>query len=270
MIQAEQPSQLIEALKMIAPWVTGGLAGATLTLIVKIYAERRRRKIVSINITKQQFALPPIATQSHLPSEDLTVSYKNQHYKNLSLYTTKIENVGYGGVNNQKLIFVLPRRASLVDQFLTITPASLKYQEEDNTTEEKLEKVYSFDRVEKGDNIVISFLLDYDNLDQVQCLPRGIDDVEYIIGNQEYQNEVEQNLQKLIGFLALFVAVGSLPLIGGMFQSLVLITATPFIVRFASLTTAYKRRPSDHIEIHRIDIEGTTDTTVNLDIAKRV
>lgn len=50
-------SQVIDVAKMIAPWITGGLAGAILTLIARTREDRKRRKVNTSDRTVSRCAV---------------------------------------------------------------------------------------------------------------------------------------------------------------------------------------------------------------------
>jgi hypothetical protein len=264
MQQSIEASPLIDFLKTVAPWITGGLAGAILTLATKYWSERSRRRIINVDIRKQRFSLPDLISQDVYSPDELTVSYKDKKYDHLSIYTVLLKNIGYSGVNGLELVVSFPTRTLLVDSFLTTSPTSIFHQEEDRFSDQKPEKVFKFDRIERDDNITISFLLNCDELDKIQCLPRGIDDVEYFIGEKGYQTEIQQTAYKLLIYLAVFISLGAVPIVWSVLQAFVVVLATPSLMKLINLTTSQRRIPTNQIEIENITIEGSRKVSMSI------
>lgn len=259
MLQQEQTSNFISILRTIAPWISGGLAGAILTLLAKIWSERKRRKVLSISINKQKFSLPDFSPHEVLPREALTVSYKNKEYKHLSLLTVKLENIGNGGINGQNLVFIFPPGTSIIEEFLITEPISIQHRQEDIAVEQKSGKSVTFDRIEEGDDITISFLVDSKELDKFRCLPRGLDDIEYQIGQYETQTEIERTLYKVLIYLAAYILVGAVSIIGFALQAIILFIAMPSIIQlFASIRRLPPNQITQQIEIGTVSADTIT------------
>jgi len=255
-------SQAMQLLKEIAPFLTGGLAGAILTLLTKFYSERRRRKLIRLDVSKQKYSLPEDFSQERWPSEDLSVSYKGQEYSHLGLYSVRMENYGHGGITGQKLVFVFPKQTSILKEFKIVSVPTIKFVEEDGQTEEATTKTYSFERIEANDSVALCFLVDCEAIDQIKCLPRGVDDVGYIIESDQSKTEIEQTTYKLLLYSAAFVLFGAVDIIGNVLRALIFIMAIPTIMRLLSLVSSQRRRSAVENEIGTFGIHDSRNSIV--------
>jgi len=242
----------------MAPWITGGLAGAILTLIAKLWSERRRRRIINLDIHKQLFSLPEAGSQASMPSEELTVSYKHNVYKNLALYAVKLDNIGYRGVDGLELVFSFPRDTLVVDHFLTTSPTLISHTEEQRVSNQLPERIYRFNRIEPDDNVTISFLLTCQEIEKIHCLPRGTDEVEYFIGERGFKTEIEQAAYRSLVYFAIIISLGAVPIIANVLEGIAVLLAIPSVIRLMTLINAQKDRRTNQVEIETIHIENST------------
>jgi hypothetical protein len=253
-------SQIIVFLKAIAPYVTGGLGGAIFTLITRFWADRSRRRIIRFSIGKQRFSLPENISQDFIDPDSLTVSYKNKGYSHLALYSVKVENVGYGSVEGQKVVFIFPQKTTVIEEVCSCSVPTITYKVEDYSTKAKETKDYTFTRIENSDSVVISFLVDCEFLDDIQCLPRGTDNVDYVIGDNKPKSEIEQTVRNLLLYLVIFVLVGAfdiIPPLDDAARALILVLLIPDVTGLINLTFLRKASSSENspvsIVIHNED-----------------
>ena len=101
-------------------------------------------------------------------------------------------------------------------------------------------------------------------MDEIQCLPRGTDNVEYVIGDNEPKSEVEQSIRKLLFYLVIFVLVGGfdiIPLLGDAMRALVLLASIPDVIRLINLAFLRKSSPSENTPVS-IVIHNEGDNSV--------
>ncbi|BAZ53277.1 hypothetical protein NIES4103_59510 [Nostoc sp. NIES-4103] len=237
--------QIIVFLKAIAPYVTGGLGGAIFTLLTRMWTDRSRRKIVKFSIGKQRFSLPDNISQGFIDSDSLTVSYKNEGYSHLALYSVTVENIGYGSVEGQKVVFIFPEKTTVIEEVCSCSVPTVTYKVEDYSTEAKITKDYTFTRIENSDSVTISFLVDCEFLDEIKCLPRGTDNVDYLIGDNRPKSEIEQSVRKLLLYLVMFVIVGGfdiIPPLDDAVRALILFVSIPDVTGL--INSAFLRKAS--------------------------
>jgi hypothetical protein len=165
--------------KIVAPWLTGGLAGAILTLIARRREESRKRKLLSIESNITKYALPGTGSKNIFRPEDLSISYKGKKYDHLALYDCKIKNIGSSGIDKQQLIFTIPIDANVLGKDIVCSPIEIEFKENLKEFSSKKEYCVAFGRLENGDNVSISIILDSKNVESIKCHPRGVDDVIY-------------------------------------------------------------------------------------------
>lgn len=241
--------QITVFLKTIAPYVTGGLAGAIFTQIIRLWTDRSRRKIVRFSIGKQKFSLPENISETFIDSDSLTVSYKNQGYSHLALYSARIENIGFGAVEGQKVVFIFPHKTTLVEEGCTCSVPTIMYKTEDYPIETRITKDYTFTRIEKSDSATISFLIDCEFLDEIQCLPRGTDNVDYLIGDNEPKSEIERSVRKLLLYLVMFILVGGfdvIPPLDDAVRTLILVASIPDVIGLINFAFLRKSSSSEN------------------------
>jgi hypothetical protein len=239
---AENSNQLVDLLKTIAPYITGGLAGAIFTLMSRIWTDKRNQKTIKFSMRKQKFSTPKNITNQFINPDELSISYKHKNYSYLALYSVRIENTGVGAIENQKVIFTFPRKTDILEAECTFNVPLATCQVHDEASKETTIKDYSFNRIEKGDIINIDFFVDCESLDDIQFLPRGADNVKYITGlRDENEGELEQSIKQVLLLLVLYILIDGFfsIFIGGLLsvltRALTVTALIPDILRIANL-----------------------------------
>lgn len=83
-------------------------ASVILTLWWKSRAERRRKKKLRVSVNLTRFSVPSLNFEKNISQEHVKVSYKGTEYENLCIYSAIV---------SQKLHFILPLTATIVDVF---------------------------------------------------------------------------------------------------------------------------------------------------------
>jgi hypothetical protein len=239
---AENSNQLVDLLKTIAPYITGGLAGAIFTLMSRIWTDKRNQKTIKFSMRKQKFSTPKNITNQFINPDELSISYKNKNYSHLALYSVRIENTGAGSIENQKVIFTFPRKTDILEKECTFNIPLVTCQIQDEISRETTIKNYSFSRIEKGDIININFLVDCELLDDIQFLPRGTDNVKYIAGLRDAnESELEQSIKQVLFLFVVYILFDGFfsIFIGGLFsvltRALTVTVLIPDVLRIANL-----------------------------------
>lgn len=238
---SEVSSQSLGILKVITPWLTGGLAGAILTLLVKRREAKNERRVLAVDTHLTQYALPKLEAQEAFRQEDLRISYKGRQYAQLSLLECSGRNTGVGGIESQKLLFLLPQGINIVDKVVSFSPTHLEHSEDvrDKLTGKEYE--LTIRRLEPGDRAVVSMLVDGPNANTIQCLPRGVDHITYTIGQFDGQIDVESDIYKVLLLSAFMLIFSTVPLIAGMLESMVFIFMMPYLRRIIAYFMRYHR-----------------------------
>ncbi len=96
--------------KIVAPWLTGGVAGATLTFLLNQRAARRKQARVLVTTERVDYSLA--ARDDQL--KELRVSYCGTEYDSLLLYRFNIGNISTKTVQKSPTLFLLG--AAIVDR----------------------------------------------------------------------------------------------------------------------------------------------------------
>lgn len=218
-------------LKTIMPWVSGGLAGAILTLSVKMWSERRRKKILQIETELRRFSLDSETTDDVASKQGLKVSYSGHDYNHLLLYSFKLKNTGYGAIADQKIVFLFSPETNVLKERVQVSPLSIPFTTNIVKTENGEEKHFDFNPISNDAEITITFLVDSASSEAIKIFPRGSDDIEYSIDDRASQNLFESDIKKLFNYLVFYVLLGTFPIIHGALQAGVLLLSLPTIMR---------------------------------------
>ena len=111
-------TELLRALTTYLPWVTGGLAGAILTLIVNWRTTSRREARLLLRISQVDYSLP-----ENEGFGKLHVSYDGTVYENLSYCTLEIFNKSrMAKLESNPIIFSLGEQSKIVSILQIRTP----------------------------------------------------------------------------------------------------------------------------------------------------
>lgn len=199
-----------------------GLISSLLTLYLKIRIDKKKRKLLSVKTKLNEYQ---IKTTSD--GEKLKVFYKERTYDNLCQYIVEIKNEGYVGINDQNILVTLPKDSEVVNLSVNCNSHAIEWEEKILGCTEKQEILYCFNRLERHDNILISYLLNTEHIEQIGIQPRGTDGVDYIF----QENEPVSDIKLLIIHISLFILAGSLPFIGSAVQAFVLLISSTIIIR---------------------------------------
>lgn len=255
-------SRILDVLKLIAPYITGGLAGAIFTLLARIVTDKRRRKQLRLDINKQRFSLPKQSPEGGLSSKELVVSYKGEGYANLALYTIKLENSGYGGITGQKIVIIFPKKTEILEELKRPSVSTIKMQDEITISDDAITKTFSFERLEKHDQVMMSFLLNCEAIELIQCKPRGVDDVDYVIGDSESKSEVQQDFNRLLLYASAFVLFGAIDIFGSILKAFTLFIAIPTILRLANTFLFQREQAKGEGYISSVRAERIEDSII--------
>ena len=221
-----------------------GLISSLLTLYLKIRIDKKKRKLLSVKTKLNKYQ---IETTSN--GEKLKVFYKERTYDNLCQYIVEIKNEGYIGINDQNILVTLPKDGEVVNLSVNCNSHAIKWEKKTLVCTEKQEVLYRFNRLERHDNILISYLLNTDRIDQISIQPRGTDGVDYIF----QENEPVSDIKLLIIYISLFILAGSLPFIGSAVQAFVLLISSSTIIRVIREFQGNNDK-ENYININKIDM----------------
>ena len=221
-----------------------GLISSLLTLYLKIRIDKKKRKLLSVKTKLNEYQ---IKTTSD--GEKLKVFYKERTYDNLCQYIVEIKNEGYVGINDQNILVTLPKDSEVVKLSVNCNSHAIEWEEKILGCTEKQEILYCFNRLERHDNILISYLLNTEHIEQIGIQPRGTDGVDYIF----QENEPVADIKLLIIHISLFILAGTLPFIGSAVQAFVLLISSTIIIRVIREFQKNNNK-ENYININKLDM----------------
>lgn len=201
-------------------------ASVLFTLWLKSRSEQKKTKKLRINSGITKFSAPSANDNNDISPEDIKVSYKGIEYENLCFYSAQITNIGLPAIENQRLHIIIPAEAQIIKVFENKSLESIQLKKDEIENSEKKEIVYEFTRLEVNDVCTMSYLLDLEDVASVNCEPRGVDNIEY--SHEEDINKSE--IDVLVIAIASFVFADMVPIIGNLFQALIIIAASPVVI----------------------------------------
>lgn len=260
-----EPSQfesILSVLKTVAPWLTGGLAGASLTLIAKLRSDRKKRKALLVSTEVRRFSLEKDGKNEFVADGGLKVSYKGREYDHLLLYSILIKNTGYGSITNQGVVFLASSDTEIIEHKIEMKPLAIPYSTNQIVTENGQEYHFEFSKLANLDNINISYLVNSKSSEPIRIFPRGSDEVEYVNEDMVAQDLAETDLRKLFTFFALYIVFDAIQFFAGAFQACVVLLAIPTAMNVIKSILNKKNQPS--ININGINLEGENRVSIEL------
>jgi hypothetical protein len=217
--------QFWDVFKIVAPWLTGGVAGATLTYLLNQRAARRKQARVLVTTERVDYSLA--AKDDQLKA--LRVSYCGTEYDSLLFYRFTIDNVSTRTVQKSPTLFIFDDGTEIVYRGSVLRPVNQQtpWVQLDGHT-----SAYIWDagELKPGDSARLSLLLT--PATSLNWSWRGDDDVEVTSFGREATSAIERDLRNVVAWVALYVFFGSFPLFSGAAQSILIIATMPFIVPY--------------------------------------
>ena len=223
-------------------------------------AEKKKEKRLRISTTLNKFSAPTSNLGKEISPEHVKVSYKGTEYNNLCLYSVTGSNYGIPAITEQRLHFLFPSDAEIIEVFQEKTINSIGLNIEEHQEKNTKEVIYTFDRLEPNDSFSISYLLNIEDTESIDFEPRGVDGIEYT-----YSGEFERSdIEKIIYFIAIFVFSGAVPIIGSVIQGLVILASTPYVLEFYRRHFSSSKTPDSSFSVNGgIHIDENGSLTIN-------
>jgi hypothetical protein len=222
--------------KTIAPWLTGGVAGAALGYALNQRNARKKLPRLLMRTDRVDYSIP----SRDQTLQDLRVSYEGKSYENLLLFQLDIENVSSRSITSSPFLVKLKPLVSLPDivslpNFQIIDKSSVVKPVNRDTKWESMGQepgVYIWDAEElkPGDSAQLRLLIT--PALNVECTFRGDDDVEVISSERESAASFESDLRNVIAWIAVFILINAIPFLGDVFRAFFLFVSIPYIVRY--------------------------------------
>jgi hypothetical protein len=211
--------------KVVAPWLTGGLAGATLTYFLNQRIARRKQATLLLTTERVDYSLA--ARDEQL--KELRVSYRGNEFDNLLLYQISIENVSSRTIQKTPFLLRFEKETVIVDQSSSTYPLS---REITLVRQSGHECAYLWDagELKPRDSAKLKLLLAPTT--QIGWSWRGDDEVDVTGYGRETVQSVERELRNVFVWISLYVLLGSIPLISGIAHATMLLASIPYIVSY--------------------------------------
>lgn len=210
---------------------------------------KKLEKKLNIEINLKQYQI-----QSKGKTVDLTVDYEGNTYRNLCEYSVTAYNNGLVAIEKQQILFVFPFDCSMIKRFEEKSSESIRMDCGVFNKTEVIEHLYEFDRLEPADQVTFIYLIDTDKADDFSCKGRGVDGVNYSYSQSEATSR--SDFLDLWVYFSFFVFSGSIPLVGGFFQSAVVLIAGPTVLRLIkSLNTVGPAVKSSPITLQEVSVK---------------
>jgi hypothetical protein len=218
-------AELWDLIKIVAPWLTGGLAGATLTYLLNQRIAVRKQARLSVNTEQIEYSLG--ASDEHF--KQLRVSYKGNEFENLMLYQIEIRNISSKTISKTPFLLRLKKETEIIDQSSLIQPLDRNTQLIAQTGHEC---AYLWDAGELKPQDCARLRLLLSRTTPVDLTWRGDDEIDISGYGRTSTQTIERDLYNILGWLSLYTLFGSIPILSGLMQSLLILGFAPQIVNY--------------------------------------
>lgn len=202
----------------------------------KARAESKKKNKLNLSEAITTFDLPRNDAFGH---ETISVSYNSKAYKNLVHYHAVAKNVGLTSIQNQNIFIELP--SDFVEVSRKATTSSKAIILSDSASVDGGEITYIVERLEPGEYVSISILVDTCLPEQIKGKPRGVDNVEYS-SEKKLMARTPDDIQVAIIVVGALFAVGTVPFIGPILQSVLIFVGAPIFSRAIQSIVSNKKQ----------------------------
>lgn len=225
LMKAAWLQQVVALIKLVGPWLTGGLAGAILTYLLNQRSARRKQPRLILSTVRVDYSIPSKDEQL----KDLQVSYGGKSYENLMLFQVDVENVSGRTIGKSPILFILNEKSLIIDRSSVVKPLNREalWLQQDGQ-----EGAYIWDagELKPGDSARLRLLLTPQA--EIKWSWRGEDEVELVSYGRESENTLEAELRNAIAWVAIYLLCGFIPFFSEVLRSLFLVMSSPFIIRY--------------------------------------
>jgi hypothetical protein len=250
-------SEILDFLKTIMPWITGGVGGALLAYILNRRLAKHSQMRLSIRNTVVNYDLP-VHNSLFKP---IKVSYNGIEYEHISYCELEVRNASQKVIPHNPFIIIIDKDATVVDRNVSFEPIAATYSTDQQNLEPNQYR-YTFGPLHPKDIIKIGLLISGNP--KFEWLYRG-DDVELITSDKQELIPLDKDLNVVIYLLAVYVLLDGVPFISLALKSILIIAAAPFIIRLIAKWRSLKNDRSNN----NIQIEKPTDSKINIEINRK-
>lgn len=232
-----------------------GTLSSVITFWVKSRSDKKKRKRLSIKKELKEYKIEAAGDD-----DALTVSYQGRPYEHLCQFSVIVKNEGRPSIESLQLLFHFPLNLQVVHVYDKFSNLTISKKMNELSDSEKTEHLVTISRLETGDEASFTYVLDTNNPKEVLCDPRGVEDVDYIYMDKG----ANVDFSLLILYIAVFVALGAVPIFGYLFKALIIILAAPRIMDlFDNISSRKTRETSLVLKDVNVDGDGHIEVIQN-------
>ncbi|MGJ4882985.1 hypothetical protein [Bradyrhizobium sp. HKCCYLRH1065] len=211
--------------KLVAPWLTGGLAGAALTYLLNQRLARRKQARLQLTTDRVDYSLASRDEQL----KELRVSYRGNEFDNLLLYQIRIENVSTKTISRTPFLLRLSQGTNVVDQRSMTYPLGRQtvFIRQDG---HECAYLWEAGELKPRDSAELKLLLAPTTA--IDCAWRGDDEVDVTGYGRETLQTTERELRDVLVWISAYVFLGGLPLVSGLAQGTLLLISVPYLLSY--------------------------------------
>jgi hypothetical protein len=217
--------KVFDTLKVIIPWITGGLAGAILTFMLNRRLAKKTRPRLIVKSSSINYALP----KHQKAFADLKVSYQGRAYDELSYHEIEVENLSQRVIQSAPFVISFPEKAQILDENILSGPIRHDIIHDQEELEPNQHR-YSIKDLHPNDFCRIRFMVQ--NGEILSWYFRGSDEIE--IDSAGKSNKGIDDLQLVVLSIALYIACGSIPLFSDALRGALIVFNAPLLYRLFS------------------------------------
>lgn len=230
-------------------------ASIILTLWFKSRSEKKKLKKLLILSNTTKFSAPALTQFQDISVDNMSISYKGQEYKDLSLFSIQIKNIGMPAILQQKLHLTIPLDSIVIEFSEEKSMESIIVKKQELIGKNKKEIIYTLDRLESNDIFNALYLINTKNEEEITCDARGVDGIEYY-----HKDEIDRpQIEKLITYFAVFIFAGAIPF-GDSIRAVIVLMASPLLISLYKSHIKNRDNDKNSITVHggiRVDESGT-------------
>jgi hypothetical protein len=231
--------QILDVIKIIIPWLSGGLAGAILTYFLNRRLIKKNQPALIVKTSTVNYALPTYQKAF----TNLKVSYHGRSYDQLSYHEINIDNISERAVDKAPFIISFPKAAQILDQNIISEP--IRHTVIENQIDlESNQYRYILEDLHPGDSCKIQLMVQ--NGDSLSWLFRGSDTVKVTSPYGQSGRLLTDEFGLIILGIATYVMLGSLFFIGDILRGALIVFMAPYLYRQFSQWRAelFQSKPS--------------------------
>jgi hypothetical protein len=218
-------SDIWDVFKIVAPWLTGGLAGAVLTYFLNQRGTRRKQPRLIVSTTRVDYSIP-----TRDPAlKDLRVSYNGEPLESLLFFAINVENSSSRSAKASSFLILTSPDARIVDRSSSVAPL---FREPTWEPQPAQRGAYLWDlgELKPGDSAQLRLLVSPSG--DIQPKFRGDDEVAVLFDERESSLATEKEIRILVTWLATWVVAGAVPFVSSLLRGLLLVASMALFVRW--------------------------------------